>query len=840
MRILITCCLLLMNIAICAADRLDAQVLTSVKDATVFLKTKSGSGSGFLLRNSGKDGLIATNAHVVAESILNKDLVTAVFGSGTKNELTFSAIVIGVDLQRDLAFLRITSEKLPKPLTLATKTKVDETMTVWVIGFPFGEALALGTASPSPTITPTQVSSLRKDPFGNIEIIQTSGGINPGNSGGPIINNRGAVVGIAVAKVIGADIGFGIPVASLEEDLAGRAVSADPVVTVDGERMVEVDVTLTCVDPLASIAKATILVAPAAKAPDKPKTDDKGRVSGPLMSGMNDQVLEYANQEGKGKVKFKLPKDATPNVVVQFKLQRKDGSTIFTEVLRAAPGDRRTRNDVASQKNADAGITGTPQTPLVAFTFEPPKVTPVTPDPERAVPVSIERDSRGQSVQIVNSNGALPYLGKGVLQVVAHPTGKQIYMIRAGESFISVIDPRNWTTITEILVPEFPTSLWADSQLIGVACGKSKSVVLIDCEKHSVIASGVLPKPEGLVPEKIVGRAPDGAIMSIWKPEGDNSPDRLLVHTTTEGMTKVMLADSNLHWATWLPSGAGVVGQSPFFTYPYGILDPVYPKTNGTIELHGKRLMGGQASFNTDTGRAFLTSDRKSLVWRRQKVDPSSTGQPEPWTYLISPEFDTVQKEFPGSAFVELAEQRTFISLGHGLISGNRVPMCYYIDSQSGQITRRVNLLPPQGLAIADLLRRLGQVEHQAVFIPGQEILMVPFAVTGEAPGIFAYVTFRCGPISTAATKRDSLAINDPPATAMVGSEASFTPQIPDGSMAKDFRLKFPLHGMSVDAKNGTWTWRPAKEHVGHWPVSIVATIDDKTVDVLIWTIEVK
>jgi len=60
-----------------------------------------------------------------------------------------------------------------------------------------------------------------------------------------------------------------------------------------------------------------------------------------------------------------------------------------------------------------------------------------------------------------------------VLQVVACPTGKVVYVIRRDEPVVAVVDPLTWKSVGEIVVPESPTSIWADATLIAVACDRA-------------------------------------------------------------------------------------------------------------------------------------------------------------------------------------------------------------------------------------------------------------------------------------------------------------------------------------------------------------------------------
>lgn len=62
------------------------------------------------------------------------------------------------------------------------------------------------------TFTKGMVSAIGLD-LENKRVLQTDTPINPGNSGGPLIDERGAVAGVVVAKMRLADgLGFAIPV----------------------------------------------------------------------------------------------------------------------------------------------------------------------------------------------------------------------------------------------------------------------------------------------------------------------------------------------------------------------------------------------------------------------------------------------------------------------------------------------------------------------------------------------------------------------------------------------------------------------------------------------------
>ena len=813
------------------ADRLDPQALAMAKAATAYILTENGSGSGFLVKTNDTTGWVVTNAHVVALATRSGGKVTAVFDSGSGQERNLPAKVVALDEDRDLAILAVEDKLMPTPLSLQGKTKVEETMSIWAIGFPFGGSLSIGNNFPAPTISQTQVSSVRSDKLGNIETIQTTGGINQGNSGGPIINGRGGVIAVAVAKIRGAEIGFGIPAAVVEDTLAGRIVRTDPVMRELANNEVEITISATCVDPLANITRVVALVTPTARVSSALKTDAKGRITAPIVTGMTEVQLTYKDQVAKGTMKMKFGKNEQHEAVIQFRFRRKDGTTLFTNDLRCRAGG-------AVAPPAPNALPDIPDKAVVEFTYTPPKVELVNPPPETFVTGTTERDASGRSRTVLTASGSIVDFGKNVMGIAVHPSGKEVYAIRENEPTIYVYDPLSWKIVTEIPVPEFPISIWADSTLIGVACDKSRVVALVDIAKRSVTASGTRPALSKYTPDTVIGRAPDGSVMSLW--EGANYNTRALVHTSSKGDTQILIKGPVIYWATWLPNGTGIISQ--FLLYggsPAGRIYLDFPN-GGRDDLTQNRLLDG---FHITTGRALLTADRKAIVWNREKFkkrwDDTKDGF-GPWTYLLTPSLNAVIRDFPGSTITELPDQRLFISIGQiknpkGYFCQTE---CYYVDSLDGRVIRRI-ILEYNGKN-GDPFFSMGPI-NDAVFVPGHELLLIPNRRTGliirsEKTN---YMVFRCGPIANAIQPLTrSGEVNDPPFTAIAGESIKYTPSATIG--VTDFRMRRPLPGMAIDPKTGEWTWTPGKEHVGRWNIVILATVANAEVTVINWTIEVK
>src|SRR5262249_60914127 len=85
--------------------------------------------------------------------------------------------------ERDLAILSIRAPDLPRPLDLTDHAELTETMPVYILGFPFGERLALA-GNPAVNIGRATVTSIRRDRENRPALVQLQGELHPGDSGG--------------------------------------------------------------------------------------------------------------------------------------------------------------------------------------------------------------------------------------------------------------------------------------------------------------------------------------------------------------------------------------------------------------------------------------------------------------------------------------------------------------------------------------------------------------------------------------------------------------------------------------------------------------------------------
>jgi S1-C subfamily serine protease len=200
--------------------QLSREDLTRVKKATVYIRAHVpggvSQGTGFF---AVEQGLVVTNAHVLKmlDSPRRPTRIDVVFDNGGPAERTFTAQLLSVSRNPDLAALRVHGANLPEPLPVRSAKFLTELQKVYIFGFPFGEQLGKDI-----TVSESSVSSLRKRAGSNaLKEVQVNGGMQPGNSGGPVVDSSGHVVGVAVSVIRGTQINFAIPGEDVRSFLRG-------------------------------------------------------------------------------------------------------------------------------------------------------------------------------------------------------------------------------------------------------------------------------------------------------------------------------------------------------------------------------------------------------------------------------------------------------------------------------------------------------------------------------------------------------------------------------------------------------------------------------------------
>lgn len=195
-----------------AKDRTVRELVDTIGEAVVQVRTPSGLGSGFIIH---EDGYLITNFHVIeSETQIGVEVYHQEKGQLERRNYR-QVRIVAMNKFADLALLKIDDKDAPKfaAVPLADSDDLGVGERVFAIGSPLGLER---------TVTEGIVSTKTRPMQGEL-YLQTTTQINPGNSGGPLFNLRGEVVGVTNMKItFGEGLGFAIPIDAVKQFLNHR------------------------------------------------------------------------------------------------------------------------------------------------------------------------------------------------------------------------------------------------------------------------------------------------------------------------------------------------------------------------------------------------------------------------------------------------------------------------------------------------------------------------------------------------------------------------------------------------------------------------------------------
>jgi S1-C subfamily serine protease len=160
----------------------------------VLVTAEDGIGSGVMIDRA--EGRVLTNWHVVqGGSQLGVVFKPARNGDAADQEV-YAAEVLRIDQVADLALIRVrrVPDYVPQ-FTLGSSDQLEVGADVHAIGHPTGELWSYTRGVVSQVRANYEWSAERGEKH-HATVIQTQTPINPGNSGGPLLDDRGAVIGL--------------------------------------------------------------------------------------------------------------------------------------------------------------------------------------------------------------------------------------------------------------------------------------------------------------------------------------------------------------------------------------------------------------------------------------------------------------------------------------------------------------------------------------------------------------------------------------------------------------------------------------------------------------------
>lgn len=856
------------------ADELRPEILKKVRGATAFIKVsrpgENARGSGFFISPE----IVVTNAHVLGISEDDETLperVEVVLESGSPNESVLNAQVQSVNVERDLAYLKVPRQAGVQPLTLRPSKEITETLPVYILGFPLGEGLDLQQRNPSVTISTGHVSSLRRDAAQQISQIQIDGSLIPGNSGGPIIDAKGELIAVSVAAILGLNIGFSIPGDMVQADLDGRIASVDYDHAAETTGSYAIKARVRTIDPLGRIKRLALYYWTSRIGATRPP-DPQGSFGtyGAPGDGPRKHVeLALDRQTGLwvgqiDKIALRSTEDfwIQPAAATAQGVRRTESTNQGEFLRRASVGapepsatamrssrsrarTRRGQPEPTPSASKELSPRERPSAQLTAdmlaveiskrFIHARQKVTsePIVPSPDVALTATRETDAAGLPYAVAKTRTSSVSLGDSkLLEMVPDPSGRWLFVLLQNQSKVFVLDPADMSVQQEIPVPRQPVSVWCDAERLAVACDESRLIAFIDLQSLKLVGAVRLQDDREMQPCRVLGRLPNGSMVTIWRLPIVNDSRRWLCLVSEDGQTlnvKPVLDP----WCVFLSADLLWQGE---IDAPY-----VHSFAKGQPENRTSMHAFGRPGTSIRTAaRSFLSDDGQRFIIPAQAqglVEGALWGDVR--TLVVTPDLKAITQELDGTVLCEYSAKDCYVAWkpGQWNLKDSIPPEVMYYSRATGRMFRKI---------IVDQMRtettQLMEKNHHPVFVfvPGHELLLVRDRDSENAD----VVVVRCGPVeaeSDVAADPTLKVKNAPPKLAVVGRTTVYTPIIdrPAGARSIVFRIDGGLDGMQIDSSTGKITFVPTQGTIGSYEILVMANIDGIDVPAFKWRLDV-
>ena len=167
------------------ADEILKDLIKQIKPSVCTIKTKSGTGSGFVIF----ENAVVTNYHVISGT----QAVNIIFHDGT--EVTTNKSLY-IDRMKDIAILKVKNAPATAIAVRLFQKTPEQGDTVVAIGHPAGANFSVTRGIVSAVRSAEDL--MRQFPGEQFAgtWVQTDAAINPGNSGGPLVGLKGEIVGM--------------------------------------------------------------------------------------------------------------------------------------------------------------------------------------------------------------------------------------------------------------------------------------------------------------------------------------------------------------------------------------------------------------------------------------------------------------------------------------------------------------------------------------------------------------------------------------------------------------------------------------------------------------------